>query len=113
MAARYRQRGTPRAGWLGAARLAAPARSGQRRAPRRGWLSGTTRPPGAVLGSGAYGRPGGPRGKAAIRGAPFRGPRAYHDNWYTAAPSRGWLRRSRHPWRKRSKRLLRLVGVGR
>ena len=118
MAGRYRQHGAPRAGWLGASRLAAPARSGQRLAPRRGWLSGPRRPPGAVFGSavlggGAYGHAGGSRGTAAIRAAAFRGTRAYHDNWYTAAPSRAWLRRSRHPWRKRSKRLLRLVGVGR
>jgi rod shape-determining protein MreD len=53
-------------------------------APRRGWLRGATRPPG----------------------------RAYRGNWYAAAPSGQWLRRSRHPWRKRSQRLLRLVGVG-
>jgi hypothetical protein len=34
-------------------------------------------------------------------------------NWYTASPSGAWLRRGRHPWRKRSQRLLRLVWVGR
>ena len=53
-------------------------------APRRGWLRGASRPPG----------------------------RAHRGNWYAAAPSGQWLRRSRHPWRKRSQRLLRLVGVG-
>jgi hypothetical protein len=53
------------------------------------------------------------RGGRAIRAAAFRGTRAYHANWYTAAPTGEWLRRSRHPWRRRSQRLLRLVGVGR
>jgi hypothetical protein len=83
------------------------ANSAPRRAPRRGWLGGVTRRPAAVLGSRPYGRP------RAIPAAAFRGTRAYHGNWYTAAPSGEWLRHSRHPWRKRSQRLLRLVGVGR
>ena len=39
--------------------------------------------------------------------------RAYRGNWYAAPPSGEWLRRGRHPWRRRSQRLLRLVGVGR
>jgi len=56
---------------------------------------------------------GGSRNGRAIRGSAFRVRRAYHGNWYTAPPSGDWVRRSRHPWRKRSRRLLRLVGVGR
>jgi hypothetical protein len=112
MAARSRRYGAPRAGWLGASRFTGPAATATRHAPRRGWLSGTSRPHGAVLG-GDYGHPGGSRRGRAIRAAAFRGTRAYHGNWYTAAPSRQWLRRSHHPWRKRSQRLLRLVGVGR
>jgi hypothetical protein len=80
-------------------------------APRRGWLSGTSRPSGAVLGG--HGPAGGSRGSRAIRASAFRGTRAYRGNWYAAPPSGAWLRRSRHPWRKRSQRLLRLVGVGR
>jgi rod shape-determining protein MreD len=81
-----------------------------RLAPRRGWLSGTGRPSGAVLGG--HGPAGGSRGRRALRASAFRGTRGHRGNWYAAAPSRAWLRRSRHPWRKRSQRLLRLMGVG-
>jgi rod shape-determining protein MreD len=84
MAATSRPHRAPRSGWLGTARSAAAAGTAPRLAPRRGWLRDPSRPPG----------------------------RAYRGNWYAAAPSGEWLRRSRHPWRKRSQRLLRLVGVG-
>ena len=81
-----------------------------RLAPRRGWLSGPSGPSGAVLGG--HGPAGGSRGSRALRTSAFRGTRAHRGNWYAAPPSRAWLRRSRHPWRKRSQRLLRLMGVG-
>jgi rod shape-determining protein MreD len=74
MAATSRPHRAPRSGWLGTARSAASAGTAPRLAPRRGWLRGASRPPG----------------------------RAYRGNWYAAAPSGQWLRRGRHPWRKRS-----------
>ena len=88
--------GAPRAGWLGAARSAAASVPAPRLAPRRGWLSGTSRPPGAVLGG--HGPAGGSRGGRSLRASAFRGSRAYRGNWYAAAPSGGWLRRSRRRW---------------
>jgi len=103
-------RRSPHAGWLRASRSASPSRAaaGHRRSPRRGWLAGDRRPR-TVIGSGMSGR-----------GATFRRRRrvtfrrsAARGNWYAASPSGAWLRRSRHPWRKRRERLLRLVGVGR
>jgi rod shape-determining protein MreD len=80
------RRRSPSAGWLRTSRSAAPSwgAAGQRRSPRRGWLGGTRRRNGAGRG-----------------------------NWYSASPSGAWLRHARHPWRRRSQRLLRLVGVGR
>jgi hypothetical protein len=48
-----------------------------------------------------------------MSGKAFRGTGTARRTGYAVSPSRGWLRRSRHPWRKRSQRLLRLVGVGR
>lgn len=86
-------RRSPRAGWLRAASPSWARSAGPRLTPRRGWLGATSRPR-TVIGS----TPG---------GGPRRG------NWYTAAPSRDWVRHSRHPWRKRRQRLLRMVGVGR
>jgi rod shape-determining protein MreD len=59
-------------------------RAVRRRTPSAGWLRGSGRP----------------------RGLPY-------GNWYAAAPSGAWLRRSRNPWRRRRRRLLRMVGVGR
>jgi len=47
------------------------------------------------------------------RGGTFRPGRTARGNWYTSSPSGAWLRRGRHPWRKRRQRLLRFVGVGR
>ena len=91
---------TPQAGWLRAAR-GPSALSRKRRTPRSGWLGGASRPR-TVIGSGVRGR-----------GGPFRRGSSARGNWYAASPSGAWLRRSRHPWRKRSQRLLRLVGVGR
>jgi hypothetical protein len=87
------------------------ASSAPRAAPRRGWLGRTIRPSGAVLGG--HGPARGSRGGRALRASAFRGSRVHGGNWYNEAPSGAWLRRSRHPWRKRSQRLLRLVGVGR
>jgi rod shape-determining protein MreD len=98
------------------------AGSAPRRGPRRGWLAGTGRRPAAVLGSRPYGRTPAIRATAfrgtafrgtAFRGRAFRGARAYHGDWYTAAPSGERRPRGRHPWRQRGQRLLRLVGVGR
>jgi rod shape-determining protein MreD len=86
-------RRSPRSGWLHSGSPSWARSTGPRLAPRRGWLGGTIRPR-AVIGS----TPGG----GARRG-----------NWYTAGPSRDWVRHSRHPWRKRRQRLLRMVGVGR
>jgi hypothetical protein len=93
-----RQR-TPQAGWLRPSRASAPFRP--RRTPRGGWL-GRARRPRTVIGSGVSGH-----------GGTFRRRRGAGGNWYAASPSGAWLRRGRHPWRKRSQRLLRLVGVGR
>ena len=98
----------PQAGWLGGSRspaLPASSRSaGSARAlrPRRGWLGSGGRRHRTVLGSGVSGN-----------GAVFRRASIARRNWYTSSPSRAWLRRSRHSWRKRRQRLLRMVGVGR
>jgi rod shape-determining protein MreD len=99
------RRRSPRSGWL---RAASPSRAaaGQPLSPRRGWLGGAGRPR-AVIGSTVAGRTvigssgSGHRGtfrpsRASRRGGTVRG------NWYTASPSGAWLRRGRHPWRKRS-----------
>jgi len=134
---------TPGKGWLaGTGGLAGLAAGRPARGPGRGWLSapgprgGLARqdrprsaadalaarsaPSGlsALSGSGTPMARGGSRNGGAIRGSAFRGSafrgrRASHGNWYTAPPSGDWVRRSRHPWRKRSRRLLRMVGVGR
>jgi rod shape-determining protein MreD len=101
-------RRSPQAGWLRGARSAVypaasrPGLGGRALTPRRGWLGTSRGRPRTVIGSGA-------RGSSAAfrRGSIPRG------NWYTAAPSRAWLRRSRHPWRKRRQRLLRIIRVGR
>jgi rod shape-determining protein MreD len=90
-------RRSPHAGWLRSSRTAASALSGQRLSPRSGWLGSASRPR-TVIGSGV--------GAGGWRKRRRR-------NWYAASPSGAWLRRSRHPWRKRSRRLLRMVGVGR
>lgn len=94
-------RHSPHAGWLRSARVT-PAGYRQRRTPRSGWLGSASRPR-TVIGSGVRGG----------RGGPFLRSRGRWRNWYAASPSGAWLRRSRHPWRRRSKRLLRLVGVSR
>jgi hypothetical protein len=93
-------RRSPQAGWLRSARVA-PTGYRQRRTPRSGWL-GSARRPRTVIGSGVR-----------VRGGAFRRSRGARGNWYAASPSGAWLRRGRHPWRKRSRRLLGLVGVGR
>jgi rod shape-determining protein MreD len=100
----------PRAGWLRTARSAGPGFSARRLSPRHGWL-GSSRRPRTVIGSGAGagGHPLRPRGKG-ISGKGISGTAG--GNWYAGSPSGAWLRRSRHPWRKRSQRLLRMVGVG-
>jgi rod shape-determining protein MreD len=115
----------PRAGWLRTARSAGPGFSARRLSPRNGWL-GSSRRPRTVIGSGvgAGGHPLRPRGRGiggrgiggrgiggrGISGKGISGTAG--GNWYTGSPSGAWLRRSRHPWRKRSQRLLRMVGVG-
>ena len=91
---------SPRAGWLRGSRTTAPALSMRRLSPRSGWL-GSARRPRTVIGSGVgTGR------------RPFTRRGTSGGNWYAATPSGAWLRRSRHPWRKRRQRLLRMVGVG-
>ena len=102
-------RRSPQAGWLRGSSAANWSGSASRAlAPRRGWLAprrrwlGAQGRPRTVIGSGARGS-----SVAFRRGSLPRG------NWYTAAPSRAWLRRSRHPWRQRRQRLLRMMGVGR
>jgi rod shape-determining protein MreD len=90
----------PRAGWLRTSRSGASAFSVRRLSPRSGWL-GSARRPRTVIGSGV-----------GAGGRPFRRRATSGGNWYTATPSGAWLRRSRHPWRKRRQRLLRMVGVG-
>jgi rod shape-determining protein MreD len=82
-------RRSPRAGWLSGSGSAVPAFSARRLSPRRGWLGGASRPR-TVIGSGV----GGTRGT-------FRRGRTARGNWYAASPSGAWLRRGRHPWRKR------------
>ena len=94
-------RRSPQAGWLRSAR-ATPTGYRQRRTPRSGWLGSASRPR-TVIGSGVRGG----------RGGAFRRSRGPRGNWYAAPPSGAWLRRGRHPWRRRSQRLLRLVGVTR
>jgi rod shape-determining protein MreD len=84
---------SPQAGWLSGGR-GAPAPI-VRRSPRSGWLGSARRRPRTVIGSGVGGR--------AVIGS--------SRNWYTASPSGAWLRRSKHPWRRRSQRLLRMMGV--
>ncbi|MDX6418547.1 MAG: hypothetical protein QOG28_3167 [Trebonia sp.] len=83
------RRRSPRAGWLRGSGSAVPAFSARRLSPRRGWLGGASRPR-TVIGSGV----GGTRGT-------FRRGRTARGNWYAASPSGAWLRRGRHPWRKR------------
>jgi rod shape-determining protein MreD len=92
------RRRSPSRGWLRGSGTAVPVRA-RRRSPRSGWL-GSARRPRTVIGSGVS--PSASRGSWPARG-----------NWYSASPSGAWLRRGRHPWRRRSRRLLRLVGVGR
>jgi hypothetical protein len=69
-------------------------------------------------GLGTSGRGVSGRGASGLRGSGLRikalgTSRTAGSNWYTASPSGAWLRRGRRPWRKRSQRLLRMVGVGR
>jgi rod shape-determining protein MreD len=116
----------PGRGWITAGRLARPSARRAAHGPGRGWLN-AARPGGgglagpgrprsaadalaarsapsglsALSGSGTPMAARGSRGVRAIRASAFRGTRAYHGNWYTAPPSGKWLRRSRHPWRKR------------
>jgi hypothetical protein len=90
----------PQAGWLRTPRGTSAVQR-RRRSPRSGWLGSANRPR-TVIGSGVGGR-----------GGTFRRGRGTRGNWYAASPSGAWLRRGRHPWRKRSQRLLQLVGVGR
>ena len=115
------RRRSPSRGWLRGSGTAGPSLSRPRHAPRSGWLGGAGRPR-TVIGSGVGGRRETFRGGTSPRGAfkhrrfkhgAFPHSRTARGNWYTASPSGAWLRRGRHPWRKRSQRLLRFVGVGR
>jgi rod shape-determining protein MreD len=100
------RRRSPSRGWLRGSGSAAPTFSRQRRSPRSGWLGRAGRPR-TVIGSRVRGRGG------TFRRGAFRPGRTARGNWYTSSPSGAWLRRGRHPWRKRRQRLLRFVGVGR
>jgi rod shape-determining protein MreD len=91
---------SPHAGWLRTSRGTSAVQR-RRRSPRSGWLGSASRPR-TVIGSGV-----------GSRGGTFRRGRGARGNWYASSPSGAWLRRGRHPWRKRSQRLLRFVGVGR
>jgi hypothetical protein len=93
---------SPRAGWLRSAR--SPGFSGSSRIPRTPRFSRASR--GLRFSSGT-------RGSALSGGVAFRRGSVPRRNWYPAAPSRSWLRRSQHPWRRRRQRLLRRAGVGR
>jgi hypothetical protein len=93
-------RRAPRSGWLRSGSPSWARSTGPRLAPRRGWIGGASR--GWI---GATSRP-----RNVIGSTPGGGRRG---NGYIAVPSRDWVRRSRHPWRKRRQRLLRIVGVGR
>ena len=130
-------RRSPQAGWLSGSRGATtPAVA---KAPRSGWLGSSRSRPRTVIGSVVGGRtvigPG--LGRAGRR--PLRHRATLGGSWYAASPSGAWLRRGRHPWRKRgylpggrppvpsggtrtgkdrhfiarAARLLQLVGVGR
>ena len=105
------RRRSPSRGWLRGSGSAAPTFPRQRRSPRSGWLGSASRPR-TVIGSGVGGR-GGTFRRGTFRRGTFRRGRTARGNWYTSSPSSAWLRRGRHPWRKRRQRLLRLVGVGR
>ena len=112
------RRRSPSRGWLRGSGTAVSSLSRPRHAPRSGWLGSAGRPR-TVIGSGV----GEARSRGAFRRGTFRRgtfrrgasprSRAARGNWYTASPSGAWLRRGRHPWRKRRQRLLRFVGVGR
>jgi rod shape-determining protein MreD len=103
------RRRSPHAGWLRTPR-GAPAPLRQQHSPRNGWLGSASRPR-TVIGRTVTGRRG-PRsgvlrsgarsGGATFRRSAFRGRDAARGNWYAASPSGAWLRRGRHPWRKRS-----------
>jgi rod shape-determining protein MreD len=94
---------SPSKGWLRRDRATgrAPVR---RKTPSRGWLRSTRT---AAL-------PG--LGRRPVRRSPSRGwlrssrRSLARPNRYASAPSGRWLRRSRHPWRRRGKRFLALVG---
>ena len=88
------RRRSPSRGWLRGSGSAAPTFSRQRRAPRSGWLGSAGRSR-TVIGSGVSGR------GVTFRRGTFRQGRTARGNWYTASPSGAWLRRGRHPWRKR------------
>jgi rod shape-determining protein MreD len=104
-------RRSPQAGWLSGGRSATtPA---VRKAPRSGWLGSTRSRPRAVIGSVVGGRAvvGGGLATASRRRRRLRRRATVGGNWYTASPSGAWLRRGQHQWRKRSQRLLQMVGV--
>jgi rod shape-determining protein MreD len=78
------------------------------RAPQRGWLRGTRRtvtPAASGPRSGWLG--GNRRSRTVIGSAPGGRPRTY-----TSTPTRAWAHRSRSPWRRRTRRLLKMMGVG-
>jgi len=98
---------SPSKGWLRRDRATrrAPVR---RRSPSRGWLRST--PTAALPGPGLAGR-GRPVRRSPSRGwlrSSRRSPA--RPNRYASAPSAKWLRRGRHPWHRRGRRLLARIG---
>ena len=102
---------SPRAGWLSGSRSA--TRPAVRRAPRSGWLGSSRSRPRTVIGSVVSGRTAIGSGMGSTSRRHPRRRATLGGNWYAASPSGAWLRRGKHHWRKRSQRLLQLVGVGR
>jgi hypothetical protein len=100
---------SPQPGWLSGGRSAStPA---VRMTPRSGWLGSARGRPRTVIGSTVAGRTVLGAGPGIRKGAFRRHRPPAGGNWYTASPSAAWLRRGRHPWQKRSQRLLRMMGV--
>jgi rod shape-determining protein MreD len=100
-----RQPRSPSKGWLRPDRVtwSAPAR---RKTPSRGWLRSTRSTALSGRGQPARRSPLSPsRGWLRSAKRPLARP-----SRYASAPSGTWLRRSRHPWRRRGKRLLAIVG---
>ena len=93
---------SPPRGWLSRNRATGPAPV-RRRTPSRGWLRSARSAPSPGLGLRVRSSP--PRGWLRSSTRSLARP-----NWYASAPSGKWLRRRRHPWHRRGRRLLAMVG---